>query len=104
MGRHALLQGIFPTEGSNPGLLRLLHWQAGSSLLMAPGKPVMDLEMLFLFGRDATGLCSEKKGVYRVRPLVLGAVELRVFLPWPRFYEQKWNAVSGPESKNRQTR
>ena len=57
-----LLQGSFPTQGSNPCLLRLLHWQAGSSLLMAPGKPVMDLEMLFLFGRDATGLCSEKNG------------------------------------------
>ena len=27
---HALLQGIFPTQGSNPCLLCLLHWQAGS--------------------------------------------------------------------------
>ena len=25
-----LLQGIFPTQGSNPRLLCLLHWQAGS--------------------------------------------------------------------------
>ena len=25
VGCHALLQGIFPTEGSNPGLLHLLH-------------------------------------------------------------------------------
>ena len=23
---HALLQGIFLTQGSNPGLFRLLHW------------------------------------------------------------------------------
>ena len=30
MGGHALLQGIFPTEGLNPHLLCLLHWQAGS--------------------------------------------------------------------------
>ena len=29
MSWHALLQGIFPTQGSNPCLLRLLHWQAG---------------------------------------------------------------------------
>ena len=29
-GCHALLQGIFLTQGSNPSLLRLLHWQAGS--------------------------------------------------------------------------
>ena len=27
---HALLQGIFPTQGSNPCLLRLLHWQMSS--------------------------------------------------------------------------
>ena len=27
---HALLQGIFLTQGSNPRFLHLLHWQAGS--------------------------------------------------------------------------
>ena len=36
---HALLQGIFPTQGSNPGLLRLLHSQAGSLPLAPPEKP-----------------------------------------------------------------
>ena len=30
VGCHALLQGIFPTQGSNLHLLHLLHWQAGS--------------------------------------------------------------------------
>ena len=30
MGCHALLQGIFPTQGSNQHLLCLLYWQAGS--------------------------------------------------------------------------
>ena len=39
VGCHALLQGIFPTQGSNPRLLRLLHWQAGSLPLAPPGKP-----------------------------------------------------------------
>ena len=29
MGCHFLLQGIFPTQGSNQCLLLLLHWQAG---------------------------------------------------------------------------
>ena len=38
MGCHALLQGIFPTQGSNPPILRLLRWQAGSLPLMPPGK------------------------------------------------------------------
>ena len=36
VGCHALLQGIFPTQGSTPGLL---HWQMGSLTLAPPGKP-----------------------------------------------------------------
>ena len=38
-GCHALLQGIFPTEGSNPDLLCLLHWQVCSLPLAPSGKP-----------------------------------------------------------------
>ena len=30
VGCHALLQGIFLTQGENPHLLCLLHWQVGS--------------------------------------------------------------------------
>ena len=33
------LQGIIPTQGSNPSLLCLLHCQAGSLPLAPPGKP-----------------------------------------------------------------
>ena len=29
VGCHFLLQGIFPTQGSNPYLVCLLHWQVG---------------------------------------------------------------------------
>ena len=39
VGCHALLQGIFPNQGSNLCLLCLLNWQAGSLLLVPPGKP-----------------------------------------------------------------
>ena len=39
MGCRALLQGIFPTQGLNPHLLCLLHWQAGSLPLVPLGKP-----------------------------------------------------------------
>ena len=39
VGCHALLQGIFLSQGPNPHLLGLLHWQAGSSPLAPPGKP-----------------------------------------------------------------
>ena len=36
VGCHSLLQGIFPTQGSN---LRLLHWLADSLPSEPPGKP-----------------------------------------------------------------
>ena len=39
MGSHSLFQGIFPIQRSNPHLLRLLPWQAGSLPLAPPGSP-----------------------------------------------------------------
>ena len=39
-GCHFLLQGFFPTQGSNPRLLHLLHWQADSLPLEPPGMPI----------------------------------------------------------------
>ena len=49
MGFHALLQGIFPTQGLNLHLLRLLHWQAGSSPLLPLGKPHFIITELLTF-------------------------------------------------------
>ena len=50
VGCRALLQGIFPTRGSNPRLLCLLHWQAGSSPLAPAGKPQVTVNsILFVF-------------------------------------------------------
>ena len=40
-GCHFLLQGTFPTWGLNPGLL---HWQAGSLLLVPFGKPIHEIQ------------------------------------------------------------
>ena len=40
MGCCVLLQGVFPTQGSNPCLLCLLHWLVGSLPLAPPGKPL----------------------------------------------------------------
>ena len=37
VGCCALFQGIFPTQGSNPNLLNLLHWQVGSLPLVPLG-------------------------------------------------------------------
>ena len=39
VGCHAVLQGIFLTQGLNPCLLQLLHWQPSSLTLAPPGKP-----------------------------------------------------------------
>ena len=39
VGCHALLQGIFLTQGSNLCFLGLLHWRADSLPLVPPGKP-----------------------------------------------------------------
>ena len=39
-GLPCLLQGIFPTQGLNPHLFWLLHWQAGSLPLAPPGTPL----------------------------------------------------------------
>ena len=41
MGCHALLQGIFPTQGLNSCHLCLLFWLAGSLPLAPPGKPTL---------------------------------------------------------------
>ena len=38
-GCHALLQKIFPTQGSDPHLLCLLHWKVDTLPLTPPGKP-----------------------------------------------------------------
>ena len=41
VGCHFLLQGFFPTRGSYPHLLCLLHWQVGSLPLAPPGKTIV---------------------------------------------------------------
>ena len=40
VGCHALLQGIFLTQGLNLWLLCLLHWQEGFLPLVSPGRPI----------------------------------------------------------------
>ena len=47
MGYHILLQGIFPTLGSNLHLLTLLRWQTGSLPPVPPGKPHNPIQLGF---------------------------------------------------------
>ena len=44
----ALLQGIFPTQESNPRLLGLLHWQVGSLPIVPPGKPFIIIYYMYI--------------------------------------------------------
>ena len=46
MGCHSLLQGIFPTQGSNPHLLYFLHWQADALPTVPPGNPTEEILLL----------------------------------------------------------
>ena len=41
VGCFVILQEIFSTQGLNPHLLCLLHWQASSLPLVLPGKPLL---------------------------------------------------------------
>ena len=47
VGCHALLQGIFPTQGLNLHLLGFLHWQVDSLSLSHLGSPVFFLSVQF---------------------------------------------------------
>ena len=60
VGCHALLQRIFPTQGSNLHLLCLLHWQVGSLPLAPPGKPPA-LWQIFLNKKETLGTRKEIK-------------------------------------------
>ena len=49
VGSHALLQGIFLTQGLNPCLLCHLYWQVDSLPLAPPGKPPKFFIKFFFF-------------------------------------------------------
>ena len=83
VGCHALLQGIFLTQGSNPSLLCLLHLHAGSLPLALPGKH--RTKTLYRKNKTTPGslwavdasVCSKYKS--------LGSVEIlrkRIWLGW----------------------
>ena len=42
----------FPTQGSNPRLLHILHWQVGPLPLVPPGKPVQESYKWLILAND----------------------------------------------------
>ena len=65
VGCHSLLQGIFPSQGSNPGLLHLWRWQAGSLPLIQLGGPIMSAPIADLYW--ALIMCREPSCLRAVR-------------------------------------
>ena len=92
-----VLQGIFPTQGSNPPLLGLLHWPVGSLPLALPGKPFPLIE------GEVTQLCltlcdlmdcslpgSSIHGIFQARILDWVTISFSRRSSQPRF----WTGVS----------
>ena len=89
VGCHALLQGIFPTQGSNLCLLRLLRWQAGSLSLALPGKPHSDLYAGFIYSKMVSNHCCQPPSIVQVKSYTF-------FLSRPAFaYRQYFRITSG---------
>ena len=68
---HVLLQGIFPTQGSNLCLLSLLHWQVGSLPLAPPGKPPGERWQMGKESCPGTGQARPGRWAKAARPPVL---------------------------------
>ena len=73
VGCHALLQGIFLTQGSNLHLLYLLHWQAGSSTRATWEPPSSEHQLLLTLGSDGPAFVP-KTPVWILRCLSLDLV------------------------------
>ena len=65
VGCHFLLQGVFPIQGSNPWVLRLLHWQAGSLPLSHLGRVT-----------SLSNISSHNINIYTVSDFILGGSKI----------------------------
>ena len=89
VGCHALFQGIFQTPGSNPCLLCLLPWQAGSLPLAPPGKPAFSTFLYFLFY-----LCKVK--IWLPYSPIVRVVVRELYLWWPLHIWGEVNLLTYP--------
>ena len=84
-GCHFLLQRIFPTEGSNPRLLCLLHWHADSLPLSHLGSPNICIYVcgyifffIFLFHYGLSQDAESSSLYYTVGPCCLSFLYIKV--------------------------
>ena len=89
VGCHSLLQGIFLTQGSNPHLLCILHWQSGSLQLAPTGKPNQEI----MHGKKRCHLKdsfqTRWKGSYQVLLTSSCAVKWKGTDSWIRIFHLK---------------
>ena len=60
VGCNFFQQGIFLIQGSNPRLLHLLHWQAGSLPLAPSGKPHILVQTTVIIMETTTAVASSR--------------------------------------------
>ena len=87
------LQGIFPTRGTNPHLLCLLHWQARSLPLVLHGKPTISRSLLKLMSLESVMssnhliLCCSLLLLLSIFPsLRVFSDELMLHIRWPKYW------------------
>ena len=88
VGCHALLQGIFLTQRSNPCLLHLLHWQTGS-LPLAPPWEWKLLSCVWLWDPMDCWLPGSS-----VHGILLARILEWIAVPFSRGSSQDWTQVS----------
>ena len=99
-------QGIFPTQGPDPHLLCLLHWQVGSLPVVPPGKPLFEYSCCTVWEKAMATHSStlawkipwteepgrlQSMGLWRVRHDWATSLSLFTFVHWRR----KWQPTPG---------
>ena len=82
---HFLIQGIFPTQASNPHLLHLLHWQEDSLPLSHLGSPNRKLASLYLLSLCINQWLSQSKGLNFLKGYQMNTDEKVINFAWGNF-------------------
>ena len=100
---HALLQGIFLTQGSNPHLLHLLHWQAGSLPLSTTWEAFFNLylviDSILCFQVGDTGREASPTGDPRSTHLESEAGSCVTLVPWTGPGAGWWGDTGAPQKR-----
>ena len=102
LGCHVSLQGVFPTQGLNPRLFCLLHWQVGSlslshlgSLKAAHGVSISDSPQLYIGAEKHPQGQKEPERTLNCSPLTLWNRQAALPLPFGLQSQSKLHGVHG---------